>query len=175
LHLAAEDRNSEKPGAFHLEKETMAVKRTAATNAKTAETGSRNESEKMVIPVIAEQIAVGKQVVETGKVRISKRISEHEELVDVPLFREDVHVERVPVNLFVETLPPVRQEGDTMIIPVVEEQIVIQKKLLLVEELRVRKEVVEHHQPQTVTVRKEEVEIKRVAETGKTGGSRTDR
>jgi uncharacterized protein (TIGR02271 family) len=148
----------------------MAVKRAAMTNREAAKTDSRVEGEKLVIPVIAEEIAVGKQVVESGKVRISKRISEHEELVDVPLFREEVRVERVPVNLFVEALPPVRQEGDTMIIPVVEEQIVIQKKLLLVEELRVRKEVVEHHQPQTVNVRKEEVEIKRIAGNRKTGG-----
>ena len=148
----------------------MAVKRAAMTNREAAKTDSRVEGEKLVIPVIAEEIAVGKQVVESGKVRISKRISEHEELVDVPLFREEVRVERVPVNLFVEALPPVRQEGDTMIIPVVEEQIVIQKKLLLVEELRVRKEVVEHHQPQTVNVRKEEVEIKRIAGNRKIGG-----
>jgi uncharacterized protein (TIGR02271 family) len=159
----------------------MAVKRAATTNAAISKTAATKtdapveSGEKIVIPVIAEQIAVGKQVVETGKVRISKRISEHEELVDVPLFKEEVRVERVPVNLFVDALPPVRQEGDTMIIPVVEEQIVIQKKLLLVEELRVRKEVVEHHQPQTVNLRKEEVEIKRVAETGKTGGSQRNR
>lgn len=117
----------------------------------------------MVIPVIQEEIIVDKQVVETGKVRISKRISEHEELVDVPLFREEVVVERVPINLFVEEPPPVRQEGDTMIIPVVREEIVIQKKLLLVEELRVRKEVIEHHEPQTVNVLREEVDIRRVA------------
>lgn len=114
---------------------------------------------------------VGKEVVEAGKVRISKRISEREELVDVPLFREEVRVERVPVNLFIEAVPQVRQEGDTLIIPVVEEQIVIQKKLLLVEELRVRKEIIEHHQPQSVNVRKEEVEIKRVAQNRKTRGS----
>jgi len=149
----------------------MAAKRRAVTNQETAENASRTTGEKMVIPVIAEEIAVEKRVVESGKVRISKRISEHEELVDVPLFREEVRVERVPINLFVEALPAVRQEGDTMIIPVVEEQIVVQKKLLLVEELRVRKEVVEHHQPQTVNVRKEEVEIKRVAGSRKTGGS----
>lgn len=159
----------------------MAVKRAATTNtATTAQVEAANadlpaENEKMIIPVIEEQIAVGKQVVETGTVRISKRISEREELVDVPLFREEVRVERVPVNLFVETLPPVRQEGDTMIIPVVEEQIVIQKRLLLVEEIRVRREVVEHHQPQTVNVRKEEVDIKRVAKNRKTGDSRTNR
>jgi uncharacterized protein (TIGR02271 family) len=153
---------------------TMATKRAAMTNRATAKNDAQTSGEKLVIPVIAEEIAVGKKVIESGKVRISKRISEHEELVDVPLFREEVRVERVPVNLFVEAPPPVRQEGDTMIIPVVEEQIVIQKKLLLVEELRVRKEVVEHHQPQTVNVRKEEVEIKRVAGNRKTDGSGTN-
>ena len=151
----------------------MAAKRGAMTTAKAAATDSQTSGEKLVIPVIAEEITVGKKIIESGKVRISKRISEHEELVDVPLFREEVRVERVPINLFVEALPPVRQEGDTMIIPVVEEQIVIQKKLLLVEELRVRKEVVEHHQPQTVNLRKEEVEIKRITGNRKTGGSGT--
>ena len=152
----------------------MAAKRVTTTNRQAAKSEPQTSGEQLIIPVIEEAIAVGKKVIEAGKVRISKRISEHEELVDVPLFREEVRVERVPVNLFVEAPPPVRQEGDTMIIPVVEEQIVIQKKLLLVEELRVRKEVVEHHQPQTVNVRKEEVEIKRVAGNRKTGGSGTN-
>lgn len=153
----------------------MATKRAAMTNRETTKNDTQTSGEKLVIPVIAEEIAVGKRVIESGKVRISKRISEHEELVDVPLFREEVRVERVPVNLFVEALPTVRQEGDTMIIPVVEERIVIQKKLLLVEELRVRKEVVEHHQPQTVNVRKEEVEIKRVTPDKQPRGSGTKR
>ena len=148
----------------------MAAKRAVTTNTRAAKTDSQTEGEKMIIPVIEEEITVGKQVVEAGRVRISKRISEHEELVDVPLFREEVRVERVPVNLFVEAVPQIRQEGDTMIIPVVEEQIIVQKKLLLIEELRVRKEIIEHHQPQTVNVRKEQVEIKRVAKNRKTDG-----
>ena len=148
----------------------MAAKRAAVTKREAAENEAQTAGGKTIIPVIAEEISVGKKVIESGKVRISKRITEHEELVDVPLFREEVRVERVPMNLFVEAPPPVRQEGDTMIIPVVEERIVVQKKLLLVEELRVRKEVIEHHAPQTVNVRKEEVEIKRAARSRKTGG-----
>ncbi len=149
----------------------MATKRAEDINAETAETDSQIDHKRLVIPVIQEEITIDKQVIEAGTVRISKRISEHEEIVDVPLFREEVSVERVPINLFVEVLPPVRHEGDTMIIPVVEEQIVIQKKLLLVEELRVRKEVVEHHQPQTVNVLKEEVNIIRVPKNGKANNS----
>jgi len=118
----------------------------------------------IVIPVIQEEIVVDKYIVEKGKVRVSKRVSEYEEIVDEPLFHEEVKVERVPVNKFIDVSPPVRQEGDTLIIPVVEEQVFVQKRLVLVEELHIKKEVVEMHQPQIVTLLKEQVEINRVAE-----------
>ena len=141
----------------------MATKPAAETSLQSPLPKAQINNQAMVIPVIQEEITVDKRVIETGKVRISKRISEHEELVDVPILQEQVTVERVPINLFVEAQPPVRQEGDTLIVPVVVEQVVIQKKLMLVEELRVRKQIVEAHQPQQVTLFKEEVEIKRGA------------
>jgi stress response protein YsnF len=75
---------------------------------------------------IEEAAFLDKRVVETGKVRISKRISEREELIDEPLFREEVTVERVPINQYVDQPPQVRHEGDVMIIPVVQEQLVMQ-------------------------------------------------
>lgn len=118
-------------------------------------------NENTVIPVIQEEVVFEKRVVESGKVRISKHIREYEETIDEPLFREDVVVERVPLNQFIETRPVVRQEGDTMIIPVVQEQVVIQKRLVLVEELRVKKQIIEMHQPQQITLLKEEVEVNR--------------
>ncbi|HEX8737194.1 MAG TPA: YsnF/AvaK domain-containing protein [Pyrinomonadaceae bacterium] len=117
----------------------------------------------LVIPVIHEQVTFDKKIVETGKVRISKRVSQHEELIDVPFLREQVDVERVPINKVVDATPQVRHEGDTMIIPVVEEQVFYQKRLVLVEELRVRKQVIEEHKPQQITLMKEEVEISRTA------------
>jgi uncharacterized protein (TIGR02271 family) len=130
---------------------------------------SQIDNEMNVIPVIHEEVVFDKRVVETGKVRISKYIREFEEVVDEPLFREEVAVERVPINQFVEARPAVRQEGDTMIIPVVQEQIFVEKRLVLVEELHVRKQVVEAHQPQRVILRKEEVDIKRTAENDNVG------
>jgi len=123
------------------------------------------DDQKLVFPVIEEQAFVDKRVIETGKVRISKQISEREELIDVPLFREEVTVERIPVNQYVDQPPQVRHEGDVMIIPVVQEQLVMQRRLVLVEELRVRKQVVESHQPQTVILRREDVDIRRITET----------
>jgi uncharacterized protein (TIGR02271 family) len=127
------------------------------------------DDERIVIPIIEEEAFLDKRVVETGKVRISKRISEREELIDEPLFREEVTVERVPFNQYVEQMPQVRHEGDVMIIPVVQEQLVMQKRLVLVEELRVRKQVVEMHQPQSVTLRREEVDVRRITEAEKFG------
>ncbi|HSK70257.1 MAG TPA: YsnF/AvaK domain-containing protein [Pyrinomonadaceae bacterium] len=128
------------------------------------------ENPQVIIPVIQEEVSVDKQVVETGKVRISKKISEREELVDEPLLREEVAVERVPINQYVDAAPQARQEGDTLIIPVMREEIVVQKRLVLVEELRVRKQIVEAHEPQSVTLLKEEVEITRTAADENPGG-----
>lgn len=117
-----------------------------------------------VFPVIQEEAIVEKRLVETGKVVISKKIGEHEEIVDVPLFQEKVDVERVPINQVVQERPATRQEGEVVIIPVVQEQVFYQKRLVLIEELHVRKQVVQVHQPQKITLVKEDVEIKRSTE-----------
>ncbi len=142
----------------------------AATTAEKFSAEIETVNETLVIPVIEEEAFLDKRVVETGKVRISKRVSEREELIDEPLFREEVTIERVAVNQYVDQPPQVRHEGDVMIIPVVQEQLVMQKRLVLVEELRVRKQIVETHQPQSVTLRREEIDIKRIAGTENSGG-----
>jgi len=116
-----------------------------------------------VIPVIHEQATISKRVVETGKVRIAKTVREYEEIVDVPHFQEEVQVDRTPVNQFVETAPQVRTDGDTTIIPVLEERYVVEKRLFLVEELHVRKVRTEKHLPQPVKVLKEEVTVERIS------------
>lgn len=131
------------------------------------------QSEGMVIPIIEERAVVDKKIVETGKVIISKRVSEHEKLIDEPLLQEQVSVERVPVNQFVESHPETRQDGDTLIVPVVEEQLILKKRLFLVEELHIKKQTVETHQPEKVTLLKEEVDVKRAADNNENFQSRT--
>jgi uncharacterized protein (TIGR02271 family) len=115
-----------------------------------------------VIPVVAEELQVGRQVVETGRVRVTKVVHEDQETVDQPTVTEEVVVERVPVNQFVEAAPAPRQEGETLVLPVLEEVVVVQRKLLLKEEVRVTKRRTESRQPQTVSVRREEVKIERI-------------
>lgn len=123
-----------------------------------------------VIPVIEERLIVDRQAIETGRVRIAKKIHETEETVNIPLARDEVNVERVAINQLVDILPPVRHEGDTMIIPVVEEILVVEKRLMLVEELRVTTRRIETTETQQVTLRKEEVTVERVTTTNQSDG-----
>jgi uncharacterized protein (TIGR02271 family) len=121
------------------------------------------ESIPAVIPVIEEVARVDKTLIESGKVRVSKRVSEREELIDVPVLQEEVVVKRVARDEYVDAVPAVRQEGDVTIFSVVREEVIVQKRLVLVEELHVRKQIVETRHEESVTLRSEEVDVQRVA------------
>lgn len=118
-------------------------------------------AESVRIPIIEEQLQVGKRVVETGRVVFTKDVTEREETVTLPLNHDEVNVDRVLVNRYVDTPPPVRYEGDTMIIPVLEEVIVVEKRLMLVEELHVTKRQIQTQETQRVTLRREAVTVTR--------------
>jgi uncharacterized protein (TIGR02271 family) len=116
----------------------------------------------VAVPVVHEELRVGKRVEETGRVRINKVIREEEQVVDEPLTREEVTVERRAVNRVAEGPQEPRTEGDATIIPVVQEVLVVEKRLMVTEELVVRKRVVEERRPQTFTVWREEAVVERV-------------
>ena len=115
-----------------------------------------------IIPVVQEQVIISKRVVETGKVLISKKVSEEQTSVSVPLMHEQYDVERVPVNEVVDTPPPaMRYEGDTTIIPVLREVMVVQKRYEILEEIRITRPKNETTDTQQVRLRKEEMSIDR--------------
>lgn len=124
----------------------------------TAEMNTQNAT---VVPLIAESLSVEKRVVETGGVRIHKVVRERQEAFDEPLFRENVRVERVPVGRIVDGPVATRQEGDTMIVALLEEVLVVEKRLLLKEELHITRLRETVRAPQSVTLRTEEAEIER--------------
>ena len=80
---------------------------------------------------------VRKERVATETVRLRKRVHEDEEVLDVPVQTEAIEVERVPVGRWLDAPADVRHEGDTTVYPVVEEVLVVEKRLRLVEEVRV--------------------------------------
>jgi uncharacterized protein (TIGR02271 family) len=117
----------------------------------------------LIVPVVAEELHVGKRQVETGRARITKKVTEHEEVVDDALMREEVEIEHIPVHKVWEgEAPTVRYEGDTLVIPLLEEVLVVAKKLMLKEEVRISKRQTLVHEPQRVTLRSEEVTVERV-------------
>ncbi|HEV2861251.1 MAG TPA: YsnF/AvaK domain-containing protein [Pyrinomonadaceae bacterium] len=136
--------------------------------------GVRDEGDTVVVPIVAEQLEVQKRMVEAGGVRIRKTVSEREEVVDEPLMREEVQVRRVPVNRVVDGPVPVRHVGDTMIVSLMEEVLVVEKRLMLKEELHITKERVESYRPQRVRLRTEEAVIERVDDDGRGGHAEED-
>src|SRR4051812_47773813 len=126
------------------------------------EAGAIGTDAPIVVPVVAEFGHISAEPVEVGRVRIVKTVREDEETLDVPLMRENVEVQRVPVNEFVPEVPQVRYEGDTMIVPLVEEVLVIEKRLMLKEELHVTRRRTVEKTTQHVKLRTEEARVERV-------------
>lgn len=124
-------------------------------------------TEETVIPVLQEEVQVDKRKVETAKVRIKTTVEERQETIDLPLLHEEVEVRRVPINRPVDGPVAMRQEGDTLIVPLLEEVLVVQKQLLLKEEVHISKKRTEQHHPEQVTLRSEQVSVERIEQTAK--------
>lgn len=118
--------------------------------------------DKHVIPVMQEFLVADKKTIETGKVLISKHVAEETVSVDAGVTHEQVVVERKPINQYVDSAPPaVRQEGDVTIISVLKEVLVVEKRLMLVEEVHITKQVNHYENIVTESLRKEEVRVSR--------------
>lgn len=146
---------------------------TTSSSAIAAEAIGSTDRERIVVPVVAEELQVGKRTVETGVVRVRKLVREHEETVDQPILREEVQVERVPIGRVVDVAPQPRNEGETLIIPVLEEVLVVEKRVMLKEEVHVTWRRVEERSPQQVTLRSEEIVVERDGPLA-TDGVKTD-
>lgn len=117
-----------------------------------------------ILPVIEEHLVVSKEIVETGKVHIRKRITEEEAVINLPLIQEGYQIERMPGKKELLTQhPPIRYEGENMIIPVVREVVVVEKRYEVLEEVHVIKTKTEIPHMQQVTLLKETVEVERIA------------
>jgi uncharacterized protein (TIGR02271 family) len=119
------------------------------------------QEEVAAIPLVEERVEVSKQEVETGRVRVRISVDEREERIPTELAHDEIVIRRITRNEPLTELPSVRLEGDTTIIPVVEEQVVVEKRLMLVEEIHVRRASETSVQEVPVIVRSEKAEIER--------------
>jgi uncharacterized protein (TIGR02271 family) len=139
--------------------------------AEPAETGSveavsgeaSREDDEVTVRRSEEELLVGRREREAGTMRIRKRVRTETEHLEVPKKRVEVTVERVPVDEVesgeggITATPQI--EDEEIVVPVVEEEIVVEKRPVVKEEIRIRKRVVEEVEVVEEDVRKEEVEI----------------
>ena len=123
----------------------------------------------LTIPVLEEVLQVGVRRVDTERgVRVHTTVTERQEPLDVLLRSEQVDVVRVPVDRIVaaDEAPVSRQEGATLIVPILEEVLVVEKRVRIKEEVRITRTEREHHHVASVALRSEQVSIERIGEGG---------
>ena len=120
-----------------------------------------DRKEVAAIPLVEERLAVAKRQVETEGLEVRISVEEREERLPVELTHDKVEVERVPRNVAVTDVPMVRLEGNVTIIPVVEEVMVVEKRLMLVEEIHVRRTSETTSEEVQLMVRSEQARIAR--------------
>ena len=121
----------------------------------------RKTEDPRTLNVLHEQVNIDKETVVSGKVVIRKNVHEENEMITVAVSHEEVKIKKVAINKYVDAAPEIRYEGETTIIPVIKEVLIVEKKFLLVEEVHVTKHVVTETREHTVPVRKEEVSVER--------------
>jgi uncharacterized protein (TIGR02271 family) len=151
------------PDIKHLAGHTARISvKVTVESPQTEDDRTHEQAGEAVIPLLAEEITVSKQTVETGRVQVSRITHEREQLIDELLEHDLVEIDRIPINRKIDTMPSVREEGDTVVIPIVEEMLVIERRLLLKEEVRVRRVRSTERLRESVTLRYHEAVVTRV-------------
>jgi uncharacterized protein (TIGR02271 family) len=129
------------------------------------------KTESTVIPVVQEQAHIYKEEVASAKVHVHTNVTEVEKNLEVPLVSESYEVKRVPMDQLIDEHPPIREEGGHLIIPVVQEVLVVQKRLKLVEEVHLIKQQTTVTRTESFTLKKEEVTVERIPVNKGAGGN----
>lgn len=119
-------------------------------------------AEESKIDLVEENVHVETHRVLTGRVRISTETELTEDIAHATLSGEQVEVTRQAIGKRVSTVPQTRVEGDVTIIPVLEEIVVVEKRLMLVEEIRIRKIATTEDVSIPVALRKQSATVERL-------------
>jgi uncharacterized protein (TIGR02271 family) len=123
---------------------------------------SANSTENPNLTLLAEELSVGKEAVETGRVRVSTQTHTREVAVDEDLLRESAEIETIPIGRQIFEMPSVRHEGETVIVPIVEEILHTERRLILKEEVRITRQKTTEQFHDRVTLRYQEAVVTRV-------------
>jgi uncharacterized protein (TIGR02271 family) len=163
------DMFSVRNGRIHVHSSAMAGRVTDTRMAaqqparlrQTAEELEVAPGEEVRLPIIREEVVVTTRQIERGGVRVHKLVNEREETVEQPITRDVVDVERITIGRVLQgdDVPRAHEEGDTLIIPILEEMLVVEKRLVLKEEVRITKRRTQEMEQVRVVLREEEVQI----------------
>jgi uncharacterized protein (TIGR02271 family) len=121
-----------------------------------AYTGETTDEDELRVQRSEEELRAGTREREAGALNVRKRVVSERERLEVPTRREEVTVDRVPL----EGEASEAQIGDDEVrMPVTEEEVVVEKRPVAKEEVRIRKDVVEDTEVVEEDVRKEEVDV----------------
>lgn len=115
-----------------------------------------------VLRLLAEDAIVSRQVIETGRVRVAKVTRTRDHLIDESLASTRFEVSRIPVGRLIDAMPSIKEDGDLTIVPIVEETVVVERRLLLKEELHIRRVQTNERYQQTVKLRYQTAEVTRI-------------
>src|ERR1700733_4135936 len=121
-----------------------------------------------IIPLHVEDVSVERRKVERN-VRVHVHTVSHGHLVDEALARETIEIERVAIGQPVDAAPPVREEGDVTVISIVEEILVVERRLILKEEIRLRRSRATEQHREMVTLREQQAVIERTDPSASSG------
>lgn len=118
----------------------------------------------VAVPVHQEELNVGIRTVDTGRgVRVRKTVDEHEQRIEETLMHDEIDVRHVPVDKIValSEAPASRYEGDTLIVPILEEILVVEKRLRIKEEIHITRSKRPQRFSETVPLKSETVSVER--------------
>lgn len=119
------------------------------------------DAKEEVLHLAEEKLTVTREQVVDSHVTVRRQTSTHDEPVSLMLRRENVEVTHVPKNERIAAMPEIREEEGVLIVPVVEEEVEIIRRLVLKEELHIRRTEEQVPWEETVSLRKQHVEIDR--------------
>ena len=115
-----------------------------------------------ILPILEERATVEKAVVNAGRVRVATHTTLVEEIATATLEGQEVDVTRVPIGKAITgALPQIRTEGDLTIVPVFEEVVFVEKRLMLKEEIHIRRRTTAEQVEMPVQLRKQEAKVER--------------
>ena len=123
---------------------------------------TRHSDDAEVILMLEEQLRVVKQQIETGRVRVRIVTETDTTIANAELQSESFEVERIPIGRHISDFPEIVDDGDTMIVPVIEEVLVVEKRLILKEELHIRRLRSSKTIEQPVVLRRQRAEVERL-------------